>query len=64
MSQDQILTEPPDSSDLYPPVTQIQAGSVAFKHTNLAIFLGGFSTFWLLYWVQPILPLFARTFPL
>ncbi|WP_320152899.1 MFS transporter [uncultured Tolumonas sp.] len=64
MSQDQILTDPPDNSSLYPPATQIQAGSVAFKHTNLAIFLGGFSTFWLLYWVQPILPLFARTFSL
>ncbi len=41
---------------------RIQAGTPEFKRTNLALFLGGFSTFWLLYWVQPLLPLFARVF--
>ena len=64
MSQEQILTDPPNDSLISLPKTQIKAGSLAFKHTNLAIFLGGFSTFWLLYWVQPILPLFARSFAL
>lgn len=41
---------------------RIQAGTPAFRRTSFALFIGGFSTFWLLYWVQPLLPLFARTF--
>lgn len=43
---------------------KILAGSAAFRRTNLALFFGGFSTFWLLYWVQPLLPAFAQTFSL
>eukprot|EP00906_Rhabdomonas_costata_P028619 RCo040504 len=66
MSQPQSVTEIPidKETDIQPLEGLIRAGTIAFKHTNLAVFLGGFSTFWLLYWVQPILPLFARTFHL
>ncbi|MDR3426341.1 MFS transporter [Silvimonas sp.] len=42
----------------------IKAGTPAYRRTNIALFLGGFSTFWLLYWVQPLLPLFSRVFGL
>lgn len=66
MSQHQAVTEisADGNAGSFPLSSQIQAGTLAFKHTNLAVFLGGFSTFWLLYWVQPILPLLARTFSL
>jgi len=43
---------------------RIRAGTPEFRRTNIALFLGGFATFWLLYWVQPLLPLFARSFGL
>ncbi len=43
---------------------QIRKGTPAYRHTSLAMFLGGFSTFWLLYWPQPLLPHFARDFSL
>ncbi|MDN0082947.1 MFS transporter [Crenobacter sp. SG2305] len=43
---------------------RIRAGTPEYRRTNIALFLGGFSTFWLLYWVQPLLPLFARVFGL
>ncbi len=43
---------------------QIRKGTPAYRHTSLAMFLGGFSTFWLLYWPQPLLPHFARDFQL
>ncbi|MFT4192140.1 MAG: MFS transporter, partial [Comamonas sp.] len=42
----------------------IRAGEPAFAATRLALFAGGFSTFWLLYWIQPLLPLLAHDFGL
>ncbi|MFZ1429446.1 MAG: MFS transporter [Geminicoccaceae bacterium] len=42
----------------------IQSGTPAFRRTNLAMFAAGFSTFALLYSVQPLLPLFAVEFEL
>lgn len=36
--------------------TRIQQGTPAFRRTALALFLAGFSTFGLLYTVQPLLP--------
>lgn len=42
----------------------IRAGTREFAHTNRALFLGGFSTFALLYCVQPLMPLFSREFAL
>lgn len=35
---------------------QIQQGTPAFRRTAAALFLAGFSTFGLLYTVQPLLP--------
>lgn len=44
--------------------TAIAAGSPEFKRINRAMAFGGFSTFALLYCVQPLMPLFARDFAL
>lgn len=41
-----------------------RAGTPAFRRANRALFLGGFSTFSLLYCVQPLMPLFAKEFGL
>lgn len=40
----------------------IQPGTTAFRRTAAALFLAGFSTFGLLYTVQPLLPEFSRHF--
>jgi YNFM family putative membrane transporter len=40
------------------------SGTIEFRRTNRALFLGGFSTFSLLYCVQPLMPIFAREFGL
>lgn len=37
-------------------------GTPAFRRTNLALFSAGFTTFFLMYCVQPLLPLFTRVF--
>ncbi|PXA89734.1 MFS transporter [Caulobacter sp. D4A] len=50
------------TTDLSPP--RIAAGTARFRRMSLALFLGGFSTFSLLYCVQPLLPTFARDFSL
>lgn len=42
--------------------TRIERGTPAFRRTNLAVFAAGFSTFALLYCVQPLLPEFSREF--
>ena len=44
--------------------TRIAAGSAAFKRINRAMVFGGFSTFALLYCVQPLMPLLAHDFAL
>jgi MFS transporter, YNFM family, putative membrane transport protein len=43
-------------------VTHILSGTKQFRRTNLALFLAGFSTFALLYGVQPLMPVFAEEF--
>lgn len=40
----------------------IERGTPAFRRTNLAVFSAGFSTFALLYCVQPLLPVFSQVF--
>ena len=40
----------------------IEAGTPAFRRTILALFAAGFSTFALLYCVQPLMPEFSREF--
>ena len=42
--------------------TRILGGTAQFRRTNLALFLAGFSTFALLYGVQPLMPVFAEEF--
>lgn len=49
-------------STALPASEKIQVGTLAYRKANLALFLGGFSTFWLLYWVQPLMPQFAQTY--
>jgi YNFM family putative membrane transporter len=44
------------------PASYIERGTPAFRRTNLALFSAGFSTFALLYCVQPLLPVFSREF--
>ncbi len=51
-----------------PPVTEpdesglLDAGTLQFRRANLAMFVGGFATFAMLYGTQPLLPLLSRTF--
>ncbi|ALK29964.1 arabinose efflux permease family protein [Burkholderia plantarii] len=42
--------------------TRIAPGSASYRRISLALFLAGFSTFSLLYCVQPLLPLFSNAF--
>ena len=42
----------------------VTSGTKAFRQTILALFCAGFSTFALLYYVQPLLPVFSATFDL
>lgn len=44
--------------------TKVRRGTAAFFRTNLALFSAGFSTFALMYCLQPLMPLFAREFHL
>jgi len=55
------LADRPRTDDA-PVDTRIQQGTPAFRRTALALFLAGFSTFGLLYTVQPLLPEFSRHF--
>jgi len=43
-------------------IPYLQRGSAAFRRANWALFAAGFSTFSLMYCVQPLLPLFAEHF--
>lgn len=45
-----------------PPAALLEAGTTAFRRANLAMFLGGFATFAVLYGTQPMLPLLAAVF--
>ena len=44
------------------PPGRIEAGTKAFRRTNLAMFAAGFSSFALLYCTQPLMPEFSREF--
>jgi MFS transporter, YNFM family, putative membrane transport protein len=46
------------------PHSPIRAGTPEFRRTSRALFLGGFSTFALLYCVQPLMPQFSMEFHL
>lgn len=51
--------EPPNEGGA-PPPAWIERGTPAYARVGFALFLAGFSTFALLYCVQPLLPEFAR----
>ena len=53
---------PAPTATAAPAGNQIQQGTPAFRRTAAALFLAGFSTFGLLYTVQPLLPEFSRHF--
>ena len=53
-ARNRVMTE--DSDRL------IEAGTPTFRRATLALFAAGFSTFAVLYGVQPLLPIFADTF--
>jgi YNFM family putative membrane transporter len=40
----------------------IARGTAAFRHTNMAVFVAGWSTFALIYGIQPLMPVFAAEF--
>lgn len=44
------------------PTTYLKKGMPAYRNASIALFLSGFSTFSLLYCVQPLMPLFAEDF--
>ncbi len=46
------------------PKAAISAGTPEFRHTNRALFFGGFSSFALLYCMQPLMPLLSQQFAL
>ncbi|MRX09404.1 MFS transporter [Pseudoduganella sp. FT25W] len=46
------------------PAPKIRVGSQEFKRSNRAMFFGGFTTFALLYCVQPLMPLLSHEFAL
>ncbi len=52
---------PTDDTPPRPP-SQLEAGTPEYKRANLAMFLGGFATFAMVYSTQPLLPLLANDF--
>lgn len=52
------MTEPSAAAVSSP----IRRGTAEFRRTNLALFAAGWSTFALIYCVQPLMPLFSRAF--
>lgn len=53
---------PPPTAAAAPASTPLEAGTVAYRHANLAMFVGGFATFAMVYSTQPLLPLLATDF--
>ncbi len=61
----QVSTTTRDTTAIHAMTTEdarIKRGSSAYRRTNLALFLGGYATFALLYCVQPLMPLFSAVF--
>ncbi|MDR5839055.1 MFS transporter [Caballeronia sp. LZ034LL] len=56
------LTSPVDGTRRDAPSNGVLPSSSAYRRIALALFLAGFSTFSLLYCVQPLLPAFSREF--
>ena len=45
-----------------PSPDQLEAGTPGYRRANLAMFVGGFATFAMVYSTQPLLPLLAAEF--
>jgi len=52
----------PSSDDSNASLVFIERGTAAYRHAGWALFLAGFSSFSLIYCVQPLLPIFAKEF--
>ena len=53
---------PPPADSSAPAPTQLEAGTPGYRRANLAMFVGGFATFAMVYSTQPLLPLLAAEF--
>ena len=53
---------PPSATAQGTPPARLEAGTAAYRRANLALFVGGFATFAMLYGTQPILPLLSSEF--
>ena len=53
---------PPPADSSAPAPTQLEAGTPGYRRANLAMFVGGFATFAMVYSTQPLLPLLATEF--
>lgn len=51
-----------DARPAHPASDRLEAGTAAYRRAVLALFVGGFATFAMLYGTQPILPLLAEEF--
>ncbi len=62
---DQTLADSPTAAEpSLPPTLWIKRGEASFWRANIALVLAGYSTFSLMYCVQPLLPVLAREFGL
>ena len=50
------------ASDAATPSAYLEAGTPEYRRANIAMFIGGFATFALVYCTQPLLPLLASEF--
>ncbi len=58
------MDSPPAAEPTSPPTRWIERGGWSFWRANIALVLAGYSTFSLMYCVQPLLPVLARDFGL
>ncbi len=56
------MSQAPRASTADAPAPHLEAGTPAYRRANLAMFVGGFATFALVYSTQPLLPLLADEF--
>ena len=56
------MPQPIAASDAATPSAYLEAGTPEYRRANIAMFIGGFATFALVYCTQPLLPLLASEF--
>lgn len=62
LTSSELKTEPARQHGTANAREGIRAGTPAFRRTCIALFLAGCSTFWMVWWVQPLLPMFSHDF--